>query len=83
MSSNHQSDFDRLPDTAFVRQAQLVPHVLPFSASHLWRRVKNNTFPAPVKLSERCTAWRVSDIRAWLKDPTAKLQTSTGTKRDS
>ena len=65
--------FDTLPDSAFIREAQLVqspkhpdrPAPLPFSAPTLWRKVKAGTFPKPVKLSERVTAWRVGDIRAW------------------
>ena len=66
--------FDTLPDSAFIREAQLVqspkrpdrPAPLPFSAPTLWRKVKNQTFPAPVKLSERITAWRVGEVRAWM-----------------
>lgn len=70
-----QSIFDALPDSAFIREAQLVqspkrpetPAPLPFSAPTLWRKVKSGTFPAPCKLSARVTAWRVGDVRAWIK----------------
>ena len=70
----HQSVFDALPDSAFIRESQLVqspkrpdtPVPLPFSAPTLWRKVKNQTFPAPVKLSERVTAWNVGAVRAWM-----------------
>ncbi|NMM13577.1 MAG: AlpA family phage regulatory protein [Rhodoferax sp.] len=70
----NQSVFDALPDSAFIREAQLVqspkrpgiPAPLPFSAPTLWRNVKAGTFPAPLKLSQRVTAWRVGDIRAWM-----------------
>lgn len=58
-----------LPATGFVRQAQLLP-LVPFSAATLWRRVKDHTFPAPVKLSERVTAWKVEEVRAWIENPT-------------
>ena len=66
--------FDLLPDSAFIREAQLVqspkrpaaPAPLPFSAPTLWRKVKASTFPAPYKLSERVTAWKVGDVRAWI-----------------
>ena len=65
--------FDDLPDSAFVRENQLVnKHIpdylppVPFSAPTLWRKVKDGTFPKPVKLSSRVTVWRVSEIRAWL-----------------
>ncbi|WP_335622424.1 helix-turn-helix transcriptional regulator [Acidovorax carolinensis] len=39
---------------------------MPFSAPTLWRKVKNRTFPAPVRLSERVTAWKVGDVRSWI-----------------
>ena len=64
--------FDTLPDSGLVRLAGLIQtpkapgNPLPFSAATLWRHVKNGTFPAPVKLGAKTTAWRVSDVRAWL-----------------
>ena len=68
------SVFDALPDSALLREAQLVPSpkrpnatpVLPFSGSTLWRKVQDGSFPKPVRLSERVTAWRVGDVRQWL-----------------
>ena len=73
-SINH-SVFDALPDSAFIRESQLVqspkrpetPAPLPFSAPTLWRKVKAGTFPAPVKLSERVTAWNCGAVRLWLE----------------
>ena len=70
----HQSVFDALPDSAFIRESQLVqspkrpdhPAPLPFSAPTLWRKVKAGTFPKPIKLSERVTCWKVSEVRAWM-----------------
>ncbi len=56
-----------LPQTGFVRQSELIPNPIPFSPATLWRKVKDGTFPSPVKLSERVTAWRVEDIRAWMQ----------------
>lgn len=69
-----QSIFDALPDSAYIRESQLVqspkrpdsPAPLPFSAQTLWRKVKAGTFPKPVKLSERVTAWQVGTVRAWM-----------------
>ena len=71
-----QSVFDTLPDSAFIREAQLVQShkrpdslaPLPFSAPTLWRKVKAGTFPKPVKLSERVTAWKVGDVRQWINE---------------
>jgi hypothetical protein len=70
----HVSNFDALADSAYIRESQLVqspkrtctPAPLPFSAPTLWRKVKAGTFPQPVKLSERVTAWRVGAVRAWM-----------------
>lgn len=67
--------FDALPDSAFIRESQLVqspkrpttPAPLPFSGPTLWRMVKSGTFPKPLKLSSRVTAWKVGDVRAWIK----------------
>ncbi|TCS72689.1 AlpA family transcriptional regulator [Sulfuritortus calidifontis] len=65
----NRAAFDLLPSGGYVRQADLIPAVVPFSGATLWRKVKAGTFPAPVKLSERVTAWRVEDVRAWLNSP--------------
>jgi prophage regulatory protein len=54
-----------LPATGFVRQRQLET-ILPFSRTTLWRRIKDGSFPSPVKLSPGCTAWRVEEVRAWM-----------------
>jgi predicted DNA-binding transcriptional regulator AlpA len=64
--------FGELPATGYVRQSQLIPAPVPFSSATLWRRVKAGTFPKPVKLSERVTAWRVEDVRQWLDAQVAK-----------
>lgn len=75
--SCRHSVFDELPDSAFIRESQLVldpkrpqyPAPLPFSAATLWRKVAAGTFPRPIKLSTRVTAWRVAEVRGFLQDP--------------
>lgn len=82
--SPHIPSFDQLPDSAYIRESQLVssrklprlPTPLPFSAPTLWRKVKDGTFPAPVKLSVRVTAWKVSDVRKWLNSHSATSSTA-------
>ena len=67
--------FDELADTAYARLSQLVrdpkrpnlPTPLPFSAATLWRKVRAKSFPAPTKLGDAITAWRVGEIRTWLR----------------
>ena len=62
-----------LPITGYVRIWQIIgdrkkgiPPVIPISRSSWWAGVADGRYPKPVKLSERCTVWRVEDIRAML-----------------
>lgn len=58
--------FDDAPDYAMARAGKLCEW-LDFSKSTLWRKVQDGSFPKPVKLSDRVTAWRLGDVRAWLQ----------------
>jgi predicted DNA-binding transcriptional regulator AlpA len=58
---------DRLPEIGYLRQSQLIPNIVPVSPATLWRWVRLKRFPAPIKLSERVTAWRVEDVRVWME----------------
>ncbi|WP_342616966.1 AlpA family phage regulatory protein [Rhodoferax sp. GW822-FHT02A01] len=68
-------NFDDLPDSALLRESQLVPSpkrpgvpaLLPISGPTLWRMVKAGEFPAPIKLTGRITAWRAGQVREWLQ----------------
>ncbi len=54
--------FDRLPDAAHVR----LPVVVALDASSpasVWRKVKSQTLPPPVKLGPGITAWHVGTLR--------------------
>ena len=64
-----------LPETGYLRIYQIlgdpkatppIPAIIPISKSTWWAGVKSGRYPKPVKLSERCTAWRVEDIRSLL-----------------
>lgn len=70
-----------LEKTAFLREKQLVGDakhqlagLLPFSRATLWRMVKRGTFPAPLKLSERTTAWPTAEVKKWLAGPCSYSQ---------
>ena len=52
-------------NASYIRINQLIQK-LPISKASIWRKVKQGTFPAPVKLSVGITAWRSADIEAWL-----------------
>ncbi len=62
-----------LPDTGLLRLWQIlgdrrrgIPPIIPISKSSWWAGVKSGKYPKPVKLSARCTCWRVEDIREML-----------------
>lgn len=60
--------FADLPDEALIRLRQILAlHVVPYSASTLWRRCRSNDFPRPIRVSPGITAWKVGDIRAYLE----------------
>lgn len=50
----------------FIRQKELIPYVVPFSPTTLWRKVRSGDFPKPIKLSENITAWW-EDVEAWIE----------------
>ncbi len=62
MTQNNQ-----LPETGFLRINEVLKYY-PVGKSSWWQGVKDGKFPAPVKLSPRCTAWRVEDIRNLIKN---------------
>jgi len=51
-----------IPETGFIR-LPVVLSLIPISKSSLYAGIKKGLYPAPVKLSERTSAWRVEDIR--------------------
>jgi len=61
-----------LPEIGYLRLQQIlgnqkskppIPAIIPLSKSTWWKGVADGRFPKPVKLSMRCTAWRVSEIK--------------------
>ena len=61
--------FDDLPESSFLRKKDLdFTKITPFSSATLYRKIKSGDFPKPIKISS-ISAWRVSDIREWQKDP--------------
>lgn len=39
------------------------------SRATLYRKISAGTFPAQVKLAERCCGWRESEVNMWLRNP--------------
>lgn len=40
--------------------------------SRIYSLIQQNKFPAPVKLSARCSRWRMRDLLAWLEQQTCE-----------
>jgi predicted DNA-binding transcriptional regulator AlpA len=55
-----------IPETGFLRLPQVLS-VIPLGKTCWLEGVKSGRFPKPVRLSARCTAWRVEDIRALIQ----------------
>ena len=55
-----------IPETGFMRLKQVLT-VIPLGKTCWLEGVRSGRFPKPVKLSERCTAWRVEDIRELIR----------------
>ena len=65
-----------IPEFGYMRLRQIIgdskadppiPAIIPVCASTWWNGIKKGTYPAPVKLSENVTAWRVEDIFALIE----------------
>ena len=67
-----------LPETGFLRLYSIIgdpgnpeanppkppiPAIIPVGKSTWWNGVRSGRYPPGVKISSRCTAWRVEDIR--------------------
>jgi len=63
MQSPSTRRFGRLPE---------VQKAVPLSRSRIYELIAANRFPAPVKLSERASAWDLDQIQQWLDERIAK-----------
>lgn len=59
-------NFDSLPNSANVRESVVIA-LFACSRATLWRHVKKGTMPAPRKLADTLTVWRVGDLREFLE----------------
>jgi prophage regulatory protein len=66
MKIDHLDNETRLRIFQFAHCKRNPLPLVPASPATIWRWVKAGTFPRPQKLGERCTAWRLGDLRDWL-----------------
>ena len=66
-----------LPDTGLLRLWQIigckrrkVEPIIPISRTSWFNGCSSGKFPAPIKLGERTTVWRVEDIRRLIENGT-------------
>jgi prophage regulatory protein len=61
----------------FYRLPQLKAR-LSVSGSSIWSWVQKGTFPKPIKLSERCTAWDAASVERWATERIAASRKTDG-----
>lgn len=66
-------NWKNLPDSALIREREILP-LLPFSHATMWRRVKDGTFPQPVKIGRTMTAWQWGKVKEWLAVQAGRVQ---------
>ena len=61
--------------TGYLRLRQIIGHpksgipaLLPVSRSTWYKGIQTGRYPKPIKISERCSAWKVSDINRLIND---------------
>ena len=68
---------NHLPATGFLRLSDILGNpnesppkfpIIPVSSTTWWAGVADGRYPKPVKISPRCTAWRIEDIRELIEN---------------
>lgn len=60
--------FDSLPADGLIR-LETVLLLTGLKRSTLYHLIQQGAFPKQIRIGPRATAWRVGDLRLWLKDP--------------
>jgi len=76
MSDHGRGARMRLPDAGYLRLSQIIGDkkanppiypLIPVGKSTWWKGVQTGRYPQPVKISERCTAWRAHEVFALIE----------------
>lgn len=51
-----------------IPQPELLRDYVPLDRSTIWRLVKAEKFPAPIRIGDRRLAWRESDVQRWIDE---------------
>ncbi len=63
--SDEINESQELPKVGYIRVATLAKF-LGISKTTIWRKSKDGTFPKPVRLTEKTTAWKAELVHEWL-----------------
>ena len=66
ITRNNETVNEFLPATGFLRLPQILK-LIPVSKSSIWAWIAKGDFPKPCKLGPRTTAWKTSDVWAWIE----------------
>ncbi len=66
LQKTSEISFDNLPEQSFIR-IKTIAKLYSVHTGTIWRWVKENQFPKPIKISSKVTCWQVSVIRNHLK----------------
>ena len=65
MQTIYQDSFLRLKQIIGAPKAKPpIPAIIPISATSWWNGVKSGKYPKPIKLGEKTTVWRASEVLA-------------------
>jgi prophage regulatory protein len=62
----------QLPQLGALVRLSDVCKLVGLSRSSIYLRIGEESFPAPVKLSDHCVRWRREDLEAWIANPKAR-----------
>ena len=68
MNTGHR-DYSSLPAEAVLRLPDVLA-LVGLSRASVYAKVAEHRFPAPIKLTQHASGWRIGDIRVWLSNPT-------------
>ena len=57
-------------ESRYIRLPEL-RELVPFSTATIWRKSKDGSMPAPIKLSARISAWNRAEVMAFLAEKEA------------
>lgn len=70
-------------DTGRLLRLPDVTRLTTLGRSAIYARIARGDFPAPVNVSARCSAWRESEVLAWIEALPRGVGPRPGTARDA